>query len=67
MQALDITALPSSITHPNPEFRELVRHWGERFAALPGNATRVTLPLDPECDDEENERRRVANLGLYDI
>lgn len=67
MQALDITALPSSITHPNPEFRERVRLWGQKFAALPGNATRVTLPLDPECDDEENERRRVANLGLYDI
>jgi hypothetical protein len=67
MQALDITALPSSITHPSVEFRQRVWDWCWKFNELEGNATRVTYPIDPECDDAENERRRQENLGRYDI
>jgi hypothetical protein len=65
-QALDFTALPSVLTHPDPEHRALVE---EAFLALCAHEACTTLPvqaLAPGMTAAERAEVRRANEGRYD-
>ncbi len=65
-QALDFTALASSISHPDPDLRAFVNHYYQMIANITGNMTDVIYPIAPEFTPEENERHRRMNIGKYD-
>lgn len=66
-QALDFTALPSTITHPNPAFRKALWDTYLRIAEVKQNRTKVTYPMDPEDSVEKQQEAMRRNLRQYDI
>ncbi len=65
-QALDFTALPSSISHPDPRLRELVTKYYLEICTIPGNTTNPVYPIAPEMSEAEKERNRILNIGRWD-
>jgi hypothetical protein len=45
-QSLDFTALASTLTHPDNEFRDMVNYYYLEMCKLPGNTTRPIIPYD---------------------
>ena len=66
-QSLDFTALPSPLTHPDAEFREMATRHYLAVCGLEGVATRYVLPELPDMTWEELRRVREFNEGRYDF
>lgn len=66
-QSLDFTALPSHLTHPDREFREMATKHYLEVCGLEGAATRYVLPELQDMTEEELQRVREFNLRRYDI
>jgi hypothetical protein len=66
-QLLDFTTLPTWLTHPDKQFREIVTRAYLMACALPGAMTQYTLPEDPELPAEDLNKHRAFNLGRYDL
>lgn len=65
-QSLDFTALPSKLTHPDPELRAEATKYFLLMCMLPGNTTQPVLPLEPGMGVKEIEHVRMHNLKKYD-
>lgn len=65
-QTLDFTALPSTLTHPDPELRRIATECYLEICAMPQNTTLPIIPITPELTPEEREIVRQANEGKYD-
>ena len=65
-QALDFTALPSSLSHPNPELRRLVEKYYRRICEIEGASTNFVYPSAPEFSNKQRVQRRKLNIGRYD-
>jgi len=65
-QSLDFTALPSVLTHPNREIRELATEYFLRIASIPGNVTNWVYPIEPGMSADDIEKIRRMNVGRYD-
>jgi len=66
-QNLDFTSTPSPITHPNPEFRELVTKYYKMVCELPRSLTQLVLPEIPNMTADELAFVRKYNQERYDI
>ena len=66
-QNLDFTAVPSPITHPNQEFRRLVKKYYLEVCNLSGCLTQDVLPVSPEMSVSEFSEVKSYNLCKYDI
>ncbi len=66
LQALDFTALPSGISHPNEELRKLVAKYYIELTKISGNATELVYPISPEMSAETQENHRKWNIGKFD-
>ncbi len=66
-QNLDFTAVPSPITHPNKEFRELVTKYYLKVCKLPSCLTQYVLPELTNMDRIKLSEVRSFNLKRYDI
>lgn len=66
-QNLDFTALPSSITHPDKEFRSIVTKYYSQICALPNSLTKFVLPEDSTLAIGEIEKIKNFNKGRYDL
>lgn len=66
-QNLDFTAVPSPITHPDSEFREMVAKYYKKVCELPGSLTQYVLPELPSMSKEELHQVRLHNKKKYDI
>ncbi|MEK6891939.1 MAG: hypothetical protein AABX25_02015 [Nanoarchaeota archaeon] len=65
-QSLDFTALPSRLTHPNPELRVEATKYFLLMCMLPGNTTQPVLPLEPGMSIKDIEHVMMHNLKKYD-
>jgi hypothetical protein len=65
-QTLDFTALPSTLTHPDGDFRELVSKYFINICGIRGNTTQYVRPITPDLTEEELREVREFNLGRYD-
>ena len=65
-QALDFTALPSFMTHPDRDFRQLVRDYLIKMTQIPGNTTKLVEPYEYLDTPKEKEIKRYQNLLKYD-
>lgn len=66
-QNLDFTAVPSPITHPNPDFRVLVTKYYKMVCELPRSLTKFILAELPTMTPEELSFVRLHNQERYDI
>lgn len=66
-QALDFTALPSPLTHPDKRFCALVARYYREVCELQGAVTLHILPELPGMTAEELRHVRAFNEGRYDI
>lgn len=66
-QNLDFTAIPSPITHPNREFRNLVTKYYRMVCDLPNSLTKYVLPELPSMSIRELNKVRLHNREQYDI
>lgn len=66
-QTLDFTALPSWLTHPNPELREIATNCFLKICQIPGNITRYVKPITPDLTFDQVDSIRIFNEGRYDI
>jgi hypothetical protein len=55
-QALDYTALPSKLTHPDEAFRALVAEWYMKICALTPDSTQYIIPNTPEYQKKAQEK-----------
>lgn len=65
-QTLDFTALPSTLTHPDPELRRIATECYLEICAMPENTTIPIIPITPELTREQREAVRTQNEGKYD-
>ena len=65
-QALDFTALPNRLTHPDEEIRKLATEYFLKICNIAGNTTLYTLPILPEHSEEEVENIREFNKDRFD-
>jgi hypothetical protein len=65
-QALDFTALPSGISHPDESLRRLVATYYIELTQISGNATELVYPISPEMDEETKALHRRLNIGKFD-
>lgn len=69
-QALDYTALPSEITHPDATFRDLVEEYYRAVCALsPERSTKIVYPNTPEFQRRANSMGTTVeklNEGQFD-
>ncbi|MSR86414.1 radical SAM protein [Candidatus Woesearchaeota archaeon] len=65
-QSLDFTALPSSVTHPNPRIRKLATKYFLEMCKLPGNTTQYVKSITPDLGQKEREEVRKFNEGRFD-
>ena len=65
-QSLDFTALPSSLTHPDPVLRALATTYFLQMCQLEGNTTKAVLPIKPQMTKKEVAFVKASNLGKYD-
>lgn len=66
MQALDLTATASSISHQNPLQRKQVNRHFVTIASQSDKSTKIIQSSDPEYTAEQMEEVRRNNEGLYD-
>jgi len=65
-QTLDFTALPSTLTHPEPELREATTQHYLQICSMPESTTLPVKPITPDLTPEEIEKVRQFNVGHYD-
>ena len=65
-QVLDYAALPSSLTHPDPQMRLHIEKAYKMMTSIPGNTTNIIYPLFPDIDERTSEIHRRLNLGKTD-
>lgn len=65
-QTLDFTALPSTLTHPDPELRRIATECYLEICAMPQNTTLPIIPITPELTAEQRGAVRAENEGKYD-
>ena len=65
-QAIDFTALPTELTHPDPALRELTQYYFLKMCSLLGNTTLYCKPIQLGMTSEEKEQIRLFNIGRYD-
>lgn len=65
-QTLDFTALPSTITHPDPELRQIATECYLEICAMPQNTTLPIIPITPELTTEQRAAVRIENESKYD-
>ncbi len=65
-QALDFTALPSSISHPDSALRKLVERYYLMICGVSGNVTNPIYPLAPEDSQSDREVIQAMNKGRWD-
>jgi len=65
-QSLDFTALPSPLTHPNANIRELATKYFLKICDLPGNTTQYVRPITPHLSSAELEEIITFNEGRFD-
>lgn len=66
-QALDFTALASTITHPDAELRATVNRYFLAVCGLSSNRTQFVKPVEPWMTAAEIDMVRSFNEGKYDI
>ncbi len=65
-QALDFTALASSLTHPDDRLRELTNHYYKEICNIKGNTTQWVMPIAPDLTPEQIEEVKKFNEWKYD-
>lgn len=65
-QSLDFTALASTITHSDKDFRDLVNYYYLKMCTLHGNTTLPIIPYDIWDSEKELDRKKRENTGKYD-
>lgn len=65
-QSLDFTALASTLTHPDNEFRDMVNYYYLEMCKLPGNTTRPIIPYDIWDTQEIIQQKKKKNIGKFD-
>ncbi|MBI2665394.1 radical SAM protein, partial [Candidatus Woesearchaeota archaeon] len=65
-QSLDFTALPSELTHPEREVRDLATEYFLKMCDLPGNTTKPVKPITPGLSLEEIKNIKKENEGKFD-
>ncbi|PIZ44261.1 hypothetical protein COY32_06770 [candidate division WWE3 bacterium CG_4_10_14_0_2_um_filter_41_14] len=65
-QSLDFTALPSTLTHPDSEIRELAAKYYLKICSIPGNTTQHVKPITPDMSQQEIGEVKRYNVGRYD-
>ncbi|MBP7057185.1 hypothetical protein KBB08_01720, partial [Candidatus Gracilibacteria bacterium] len=65
-QVLDYAALPTSLTHPDPQMRAEIAKVFLMMTTIPGNTTNVVYPDTPDEDDRTNCLHRRLNQGKVD-
>lgn len=66
-QTLDFTALPSTLTHPDAEFRDAATKFFIEVCELGSCITRYVRPEEPSMGETELAEVRRFNEGRYDI
>jgi len=66
-QLLDFTTVPSWLTHPNGEFREIVTNAYLDACRISSVMTKYTLPEDPTLSKGELTSNQLFNRGRYDL
>ena len=66
-QMLDFTALPSWLTHPDPQFRRFVSNAFMDACDIETSKTLYVYPEDPESSPEDREAAHRFNLRRYDV
>jgi len=66
-QALDFTALPSPLTHPNARKRRLVEKYFRMMTSILENTTQPIYPISPSATKKENALGQRLNVGKYDL
>jgi hypothetical protein len=64
---LDFTALPSEITHSNPDFRELTGKYYMEMCKMPDSLTQYVKPISLSMTDKEIQEVQKFNLKRYDF
>ncbi len=62
----DLTAEPSSLSHPDPEKRALVQRYVVLMERLPGSKTEVITATEPHTSEKERSLIQLVNQGKYD-
>ena len=65
-QSLDFTALASTLTHPDPIFRELINYYYLEMCKLPGNTTLPIIPYELSDSAKVFEEKRQQNVEKFD-
>lgn len=65
-QVLDYAALPTSLTHPDPQMRAEITKVFLMMTTIPGNTTNVVYPNSPDEDERGNRLYRRLNQGKVD-
>lgn len=65
-QSLDFTALPTSLSHPNPKLRELTTDYFLKMCELKGNTTQFVKPITPDLTPRQIEEVKKFNEERYD-
>lgn len=66
-QNLDFTCLPSAITHPDDNFRNLVTDYYITICNLPASLTQYVMPLSENMNAIQFSKAGKFNLYRYDI
>lgn len=61
-----VSKLPSGISHPNTELRQLVATYYLELTQISGSTTEPIYPLSPEFDETTQAPHRQRNTGTYD-
>ena len=68
-QALDYTALPSELTHPNKSLKKATSAWYRKICALDPDATKYVIPDTPHYRGIANRKNTTVtkmNEGKFD-
>lgn len=63
---LDYAALPSPLTHPDPQMRAQIEKAYRMMTDIPGNTTNIIYPVSPDLDPRSAEIHRRLNRGKSD-
>jgi len=65
-QALEYSALPTSLTHANTEMHTHIEKAFMMMTTVPGNTTHPVYPISPDIDEKTTEIHRRLNIGKFD-
>ena len=65
-QSLDFTALPSTLTHPDSNLRQLATKYFLEMCGIKGNTTKPVLPITANLTADQIEEVRIFNMRKYD-